>query len=459
MSTLKFTVGTVTDRGLNRKRTANEDRLLVLPESRLFLVADGVGGRRGGQVASQTVVDTFTEVFAAKARGEVLPLLKQTVARCNQSIYEASLEVAELEGMATTVAVVAVDGARAIIGHVGDSRVYRFDGRQLSCETEDHSEVSEAVRAGVLSASQAARHPRRNIINRALGAEAEVEADFKIVPLDARTSFLLCSDGITRHVSDTELEGVMKSGAHPQGICDQLKEMCFARGAEDNLTAVVVDFGERAYAEEPTRPAMAVSVPPAAASSSRINVEFGAGAETETDSARLVKRQRQRTMNSSRQSAKSGSLLGGLAQLVVLLILLGVAFAAGRYSDQISAWITDRHVGSGASSGTGGGAGQVSPDLAAGRSLFGERRYEKARDSFAELVRRDPNNAEYRYWLGRAYYETQKYQDAVKHLKEAARLDDKLPNVFVHLALAYGAAGDRRNADESLRRAIAQPTP
>ena len=456
MSKLKFTVGTVTDRGLNRKRAANEDRFLVLLESGLFLVADGVGGRRGGQVASQTVVDIFTEAFTERPRGEMLSALKQTIARCNQSIYEAATEVAELEGMATTVALVAVDGARAIIGHVGDSRVYRCDGQQLYCETEDHSEVSEAVRAGVLSASQAAHHPRRNIINRALGAEAEVEADFKVITLDARTSFLLCSDGVTRHISDTELEELMKSGAHPQNICAQLKEMCFARGAEDNLTAVVVDFGERAYVEEPTRPAMSLNVPSAA--SSRISVDFGPEAEASTKKAAAAKRRVQQTMNSAARSSKNSSLLSGLIQLVILLFLLAGAFTAGLYYEPLKAWVTGTKA-SGVSSATGSGQTQVNPEVASARALFEERRYDKARDSLTNLVRKDPTNAEYRYWLGRTNYEMRQYSEAVKNLNEAAKLDDKLPNVFVHLGLAYDAAGDRRNAVENFRRAVAQPTP
>ncbi len=456
MATLKLTFGTVTDRGLNQKRAANEDRLLALPESGLFLVADGVGGRRGGQVASQTVVDVFTENFSARPRGELLAVLKQTITRCNQSIHEASTEVAELEGMATTVALLAIDGARAIIGHVGDSRVYRFDGQQLFCETEDHSEVAEAMRNGTLSASQAAHHPRRNIINRALGAEPEVEADFKITTLDARTSFLLCSDGITRHISDTELEELMKSGAHPQNICAQLKERCFARGAEDNLTAIVVDFGERAYVEEPTRPAASVSLPLSAAASSRINVDFSPNVESSEGKVKSVAKRRERSMTNS--TSKSGSLLSGLVQLVVLLMLLGAAFVGGRYYDQIKAWVTGKTAQS-ANLAPGNGQAPQNPEFAAARVLFEERRYEKARDRFAEFARKEPTNAEYRYWLGRAQFETKQYQDAIKSLNEAAKLDDKLPNVFVHLALAYDAAGDRKNAAESLRRAIAQPSP
>lgn len=251
---LKLTVGTVTDRGLNPKRQANEDRLLSLPKAQLFLVADGVGGRRGGQVASQTVTDVFKNAFedGQRAGNDMLTALKQTVGICNRSIFESSSEVAELRGMATTIALVAaVNDTRAIIGHVGDSRVYRFDGKDLIGETQDHSEVSDAIRAGLITPAQAATHPRRNVINRAIGAEQEVEADFKIVSLNDRTSFLLCSDGVTRHLNDGELTELLRSGAHPQKLCDRIKELCFERGAEDNLTAIVVDFGERKYNELP----------------------------------------------------------------------------------------------------------------------------------------------------------------------------------------------------------------
>jgi protein phosphatase len=453
MSTLKLTIGTVTDRGLNQKRAANEDRLLALPASGLFLVADGVGGRRGGQVASQTVVDMFSEVFAQRPRGELLQTLKQTVARCNQSIYEASSEVAELEGMATTVALLAIDGARAIIGHVGDSRVYRFDGKQLFCETEDHSEVAEAVRTGVLSPSQAAHHPRRSIINRALGAESEVQPDFKIVPLDVRTSFLLCSDGITRHISDTELEALMKSGAHPQNLCAQLKDTCFERGAEDNLTAIVVDIGERIYVEEPTRPASVVSASVASPISSRIQVEFGAGENPDRQAAAARKR-KPKAMSTTAQPSPKSSLLAGLIQLGILLVMLVLAFAAGLYYDQLKAWITGQPLETGASHTSANGQSQPNPEFAAARALFEERRYEKARDRFAEFAKKEPGNAEYRYWLGRAQFETRQYQEAIRNLSEAARMDDKLPNVFIHLALAYDAVGNRQGAAESLRRAI-----
>jgi serine/threonine protein phosphatase PrpC len=140
-----------------------------------------------------------------------MSLVEDAIERCNKRIYSSSMEAAELSGWRRPCP----RGRRwrpGDIGHVGDSRVYRFDGQSLTCETEDHSEVHEAVREGLLSADQAALHPRRNVINRALGVEPEVEADYKTSPIDGRTGFLLCSDGITRHVSDSEIEEIFRNG-------------------------------------------------------------------------------------------------------------------------------------------------------------------------------------------------------------------------------------------------------
>jgi protein phosphatase len=456
MSTPKFTIGSITDRGLNPRRTANEDRLLVLAESGLFLVADGVGGHRGGQVASQTAVDVFTEAFQTRPAEEVLTTVKTTIRTANHSIYQASHELDELEGMACTLALVAIEGMRAVIAHVGDSRVYRFDGRKLFCETEDHSEVNDAVRAGTLTLAQAANHPHRNIINRALGADAEVEADFKVLTLEARTSFLLCSDGITRHIPDDELEKLMASGSHPNVICERLKELCFARGAEDNLTAVIVDCGERAYVEESTRPtAPRKPVVPAtmiAPATSRISVDFS----EPTPATNMPAKPAAQSSSSSRSS-----LISGLVQLVLLVVALAAAFVAGRKWDQLYSFLSGQPVATNtATPATVTAPATVNADLAAAKALFEERRYDKARDGFAELVKKDAAQAEPHYWLGRAHYELKQYSEAVKQLNEAARLDAQLPLVFVHLALAYDALGDKKNATTNLQRAIAPlPTP
>lgn len=454
MSTPIFTIGSITDRGLNPRRTANEDRLLVLPERGLFLVADGVGGHRGGQVASQTAVDVFTDAFQNRSAEELLTVVKTTIKAANRSIHQASHELAELDGMASTLAIVAIEGMRAIIAHVGDSRVYRYDGRKLFCETEDHSEVNDAVRAGTLTLAQAANHPHRNIINRALGADVEVEADFKILTLEPRTSFLLCSDGITRHIPDDELEKLMASGSHPNNICERMKELCFARGAEDNLTAVIVDCGERAYVEDSTRPTVpskAYSPSYAAApASSRISVDFSnsnSATEMPTKPATHT------------ASSNTSSLFSGLLQLVLLITAIVGAFFLGRNWDQVYSFVSGQPAATvAATPATVASPVQANPDLAAAKALFEEKRFDKARDSFAELMKKDATQAEAHYWLGRSQYELKQYPDAIKQLSEAARMDDKLPLVFVHLALAYDAIGDKKNVSDSLRRAIAMPT-
>jgi serine/threonine protein phosphatase PrpC len=455
MSTPKFTIGTVTDRGLNPRRTANEDRLLVLPERGLFLVADGVGGHRGGQVASQTAVDVFTEAFQNRTSEELLTIVKTTIRAANQNIFQASHQLADLEGMASTLVIVAIEGMRAVIAHVGDSRVYRFDGRKLFCETEDHSEVNDAVRAGTLTVAQAANHPHRNVINRALGAAAEVEADFKVLTLEPRTSFLLCSDGITRHVPDEELEKLMSSGSHPNSICERLKELCFARGAEDNLTAVIVDCGERAYVEESTRPAVSRKnvtssfAPVLGAAPSRISVDFSELPPATNMPAKSI---------TQSPSTNRSSLMSGLVQLILLIAALAAAFIAGRKWDQIYSVLSGQPVATtSATPTTATPAVNTNPDLAAAIALFEEKRFDKARDGFIEVVKKDATQAEPHYWLGRAHFELKQYSEAVKQLSEAARLDDKLPLIFVHLALAQDAAGDKKNATESLRRAVTQP--
>jgi protein phosphatase len=264
MASLKVTVGQITDKGLNPKREANEDRLLVIQKRGLFLVADGVGGRRGGELASQTVVDVFSRVFEQEQTEDLADLIAGTIDLCNQKIFEEAEVNPEYQGMATTLALVAVDDQRAIIAHVGDSRVYRYDQHGLICLTEDHSEVNEALRAGVITEEQAFKHPRRNIINRALGAEVSVMPDIIDVDIDGQTSFLLCSDGITRHLTDEEIARLMRSGRHPQQLCETMKELCYHGGAEDNLTAVVVDFGDREYRDEPTKPTTRIPSPQSA---------------------------------------------------------------------------------------------------------------------------------------------------------------------------------------------------
>jgi serine/threonine protein phosphatase PrpC len=243
---VKLSAAVVSDRGLSKKRPLNEDSFLSDPERSIFAVADGVGGAQAGEVASQTAMEVLDEAFRHIEPGaDVEDLLEIAIQRANSSIHRMSREHPKLSMMATTVVALHLDGRVATIGHVGDSRLYRLapDGK-LHRETADHSVVEEEVRAGRMTPEQASNHPSRNVISRALGAEETVEVDLKTMEIEDGTSFLLCSDGITRHIPDPEIRELLASGRDLKAICEEMKRLCYERGAEDNLTAVIVRIGE-----------------------------------------------------------------------------------------------------------------------------------------------------------------------------------------------------------------------
>jgi serine/threonine protein phosphatase PrpC len=235
----------VSDRGLSEKRPQNEDSFLEMPSRGLFAVADGVGGAQAGDVASQMAMEILQEAFANSRNGDAEDLMRIAIERANEAIYQMSHDLPQLSTMATTVAALHIDGNIATIGHVGDSRVYRIDSRgNLFRETNDHSVVEEEVRAGRMTPAQAASHPSRNIISRALGADTTVEVDLKTIMIEPNTTFLLCSDGITRHIEDHELRQLLASADSLEQVCEEMKRICYSRGAEDNLTAVIVRVPE-----------------------------------------------------------------------------------------------------------------------------------------------------------------------------------------------------------------------
>jgi serine/threonine protein phosphatase PrpC len=244
----KLNAAVVSDRGLSKKRPLNEDSFLSDPERSIFAVADGVGGAQAGEVASQTAMEVLDEAFRHIEPGaDVEDLLEIAIQRANSSIHSMSREHPKLSMMATTIVALHIDGHVATIGHVGDSRLYRLapDGK-LHRETADHSVVEEEVRAGRMTPEQASNHPSRNVISRALGAEETVEVDLKTMEIEDGTCFLLCSDGITRHIPDPELRELLTEGADLNAICEEMKRRCYERGAEDNLTAVIVRIGDPA---------------------------------------------------------------------------------------------------------------------------------------------------------------------------------------------------------------------
>ncbi len=232
----------VSDRGLSEKRPQNEDSFLEIPNSGIFAVADGVGGAQAGEVASQMAMEILGEAFTnVTDRTDAEDVMQVALERANSAIHQMSNELPQLAKMATTVVALHIAGNIATIGHVGDSRLYRLGANGTAYrETDDHSMVAEEVRAGRMTEEQADNHPAKNIISRALGAEPTVQIDLKTMMVEPNNTFLICSDGVTRHISDVEIADLLRTGGNPGVICQKIKELCFERGAEDNLTAVIV---------------------------------------------------------------------------------------------------------------------------------------------------------------------------------------------------------------------------
>src|SRR6266446_9215006 len=241
-------VASVSDRGLSEKRPMNEDSFLADAGRGIFVVADGVGGADAGEVASQKAIDVLNDAFRNKVTDgeDVEDLMELAIQRANSAIHQMAAEHPRFSMMATTVVALHIAGGRATIGHVGDSRLYRLTPEgKLQRETDDHSVVEEEVRAGRMTPEQALHHPSKNVISRALGAEEAVEVDMKTMEVEDGSEFLLCSDGITRHVSDNEIRHLLITNDDLDTVCSELKERCYERGAEDNLTVVIVRVGAR----------------------------------------------------------------------------------------------------------------------------------------------------------------------------------------------------------------------
>ena len=238
----KITSASVSDRGLSEKRPENEDSFLVIDDRGVYAVADGVGGAQAGDVASQMAMEILGEAFMNQtADRDAEDVMRAAIDSANSAIYQMANDLPQLSSMATTIVALHLDGNIATIGNVGDSRLYRLDRYgNLRRETNDHSVVEEEVRAGRMTPEQAMHHPSKNVISRALGAESDVDIDLKTIMVEPGTTLMLCSDGITRHVDDGEIGRFLATDAAPSEICARLKDLCYERGAEDNLTAVVV---------------------------------------------------------------------------------------------------------------------------------------------------------------------------------------------------------------------------
>ena len=241
-------VGACTDTGTVRQ--INEDCYYIPQDINrdipLFIVADGMGGHRAGEVASKDAVDSvvkhITDNFENYVNENVnlLKLLKESILRANHIIYEKSLTDVSLDGMGTTLAAVLIHNNKLYIGHVGDSRVYVVRRNNIYQLTRDHSYVEHLVENGTITRDQAASHPQRNIITRALGCEEIVEIDVSIRKFFDIDTFIMCSDGLTNYITDEQIMRKVQSSDSCQQIAEELVEMANSAGGSDNITVVII---------------------------------------------------------------------------------------------------------------------------------------------------------------------------------------------------------------------------
>lgn len=240
-------VFTKTDVGM--ARSMNQDSFLVSDNNRnglnLYILADGMGGYKGGEIASKVaitavskyIIEKFDEI--PKDKQSILNLVEDSIEFANSAIYEESEQDEELQDMGTTLEVVLIYKNRVYIGHIGDSRVYRVRKNRMKKITTDHSYVEKLIQDGEITREEAYNHPKKNLLIKALGTDEEACPDMIYTVLNKNDVILICSDGLTNMVREEEILEVVKE---PNENCaDILVEEANLAGGLDNITVLVID--------------------------------------------------------------------------------------------------------------------------------------------------------------------------------------------------------------------------
>jgi PPM family protein phosphatase len=237
----------MTDQGKIRLHNEDAGGIFVNQDgNRLAIVADGMGGHRAGDVASQmTIAHLKMEWEGAKGistADQAENWLKEEITKVNGVLLDHALTHQECDGMGTTI-VAAISTDRFVtIAHIGDSRCYLLNESGFKQITEDHSLVNELVRSGQISREDAEHHPRKNVLLRALGTEKVVEMDIRTIIFEEGDILLLCSDGLSNKVNDIELNEILKNEDHLEGKARTLISLANDNGGEDNITLAIVEF-------------------------------------------------------------------------------------------------------------------------------------------------------------------------------------------------------------------------
>ncbi|MCR4302479.1 MAG: Stp1/IreP family PP2C-type Ser/Thr phosphatase [Sulfuricaulis sp.] len=237
----------LTDAG--RMRDQNEDQIAMAPEAGLAIVADGMGGHRAGEVASRLavetirrhIVDTLTDTMATNNGDIEVSAVRDAIQQANKAIYDHAHANPDYAGMGSTIVVALFYGEKLCVGHVGDSRLYRYRDTILEQITQDHSVVQELISRGLVTAEEARLSISKNLVTRALGIDPTVEADINKHDVYDDDVYLLCSDGINDVLADGDIEMMLTE--HGRNIETAVKAMVNTtndRGGPDNISAVLV---------------------------------------------------------------------------------------------------------------------------------------------------------------------------------------------------------------------------
>lgn len=230
------------------------DHAVLKQKGVLAIVADGMGGHQGGELASQLAVDAIQKRYYARPREAPPRSLKKAFAEANLFVYQRSLESQALHGMGTTASALVLKDRWIYFAHVGDSRIYRQRDGELVRLTEDHTMVTEMVHRGLLTPEQARQHPDRYIVTRALGTRPEVEifAPKKVLTVHSGDCYVLCTDGLHDLVADSEIQAIVASRS-PYEACTELTTLAKRRGGADNISVGVLAVRAVGETPRPTR--------------------------------------------------------------------------------------------------------------------------------------------------------------------------------------------------------------
>ena len=228
-----------TDVGKTRKH--NEDSMLLRPEVGMWVVADGMGGHDAGDVASKMVVDSLEQIKKGASLEKYIEDIEKTLINVNAKLIEIAKQGEKQTTVGSTVVVMLAYEKFCVFLWAGDSRLYRIRKNKLIQLTTDHSQVQQYVEQGLITKEEAETHPHSNMITRAVGATEKFVLDVDMQEIQHGDRYLLCSDGLTKHIPDIEFEKMLNNG-DVEKKCDELIELTLTRGAKDNVTAILIDI-------------------------------------------------------------------------------------------------------------------------------------------------------------------------------------------------------------------------